>query len=93
MARRVGNRKRWHTNLWSTLTLIILLPAIVTSGGYDDLGGSSSASSGASGGSSGGSSDGGVDISDYASNNGQIPNHLVCKFKWLFKIFISSIYD
>src|SRR4051794_17570443 len=90
MARRVGSRKRWHINLYSAFTLLLWLPAIVKSGGYDDLGsgGGSSNSGSSSGGSSdgssdgssgGGSSDGGVDISDYASNNGQIPNHLVCK--------------
>lgn len=60
---------------WTIFLLLITVPILVASSGYDELGG---ASSGGSSGSAGSSPDGvGTDINDYASNNGQIPNHLV----------------
>jgi hypothetical protein len=87
-------KRKWHTHLQiSILSLLLCSPSFVWSGGYDDLagGGSSSDSHSGSTGSSGksnGSGGAGTDINDYASNNGQIPNHLVCKY--LFFPIISS---
>lgn len=46
-------------------TVFVFIFAVVNASGYDDSGGSSEAL--------------GTDIHDYASNNGQIPNHLVAE--------------
>lgn len=87
------NRRKRHINTWAIFTLLFWSPIFAAAGGYDDFGGSSSASGGGSSGgsSASGSSAGGVDINDYASNNGQIPNHLVSEptvsFKNIFIIF------
>lgn len=70
------SRRKWQINAWSVIfSLLLCSPTFVLSGGYDDLGGG-----GSSGGSSSSSGGGvGTDINDYASNNGQIPNHLTGK--------------
>lgn len=67
MIRRINERCCFEA-LTTIFVLLLWSPIAVLSGGYDGFGDGGGTSNGA-----------GVNINDYASNNGQIPNHLVCK--------------